>query len=183
MPAYRGISVEQLRCLLEYNPQTGVLRWLPRPVSMFDAEWRARAWNTRFAGKEAFTASNSKGYRIGVLLELPCTAHVVAWALYYGEWPKEQVDHWNLDKSDNRAVNLREAAQSQNVQNRPTPYGSSRHKGVGWHKSSQRWRARVQKDGKRVFCGYFHSESAAVAARDACAASLFGSYAFLNTGA
>ena len=45
-------------------------------------------------------------------------AHRIAWRLYYGTWPKHQIDHINGNRSDNRIYNLREATNRQNCQNR-----------------------------------------------------------------
>jgi len=45
-------------------------------------------------------------------------AHCIAWALHYGEWPKQEIDHINRVKNDNRIVNLRDVSHTENMRNR-----------------------------------------------------------------
>ena len=41
-------------------------------------------------------------------------AHQLAWLYVHGVWPKAEIDHINMDRADNRLVNLREATKAQN---------------------------------------------------------------------
>jgi hypothetical protein len=64
------LTFAEISKLLKYDPETGKLFWLPRPVEMFSdaflgSEWSAKKWNTRYAGKEAFTALDGRGYHYG----------------------------------------------------------------------------------------------------------------------
>ena len=43
--------------------------------------------------------------------------HRLAWMYCYGHWPKNQIDHINGIRGDNRIENLREATDAQNKQN------------------------------------------------------------------
>lgn len=45
-------------------------------------------------------------------------AHRIAWALYYGEWPKHTIDHKNKIRSDNAIDNLRDVTQAVNNRNK-----------------------------------------------------------------
>ena len=92
--------------------------------------------------------------------------------------PKVQVDHKNHNGLDNRRGNLRLATQSQNSMNARKRRGtSSPHKGVEWSKQHQKWRARIQVNGKRTVIGYFNTEpEAAVAYYDAAQEVFKGFY-------
>ena len=68
-------SPNTLRNLLRYDHATGKLFWKPRGNPRFD---------TRFAGKEAFTATDARGYISGRVFNETHTGHRVAWAIYYG---------------------------------------------------------------------------------------------------
>src|SRR5690606_30951397 len=119
-------SANDLRQLLEYDAATGDLRWRKRPVSAFascgrlSAQNKANAWNSRNAGRPAFTASDGKGYLQGQVLKYHTSAHRVIWAMHHDEWP-ECIDHINGDKIDNRLANLRSVTSQQNSRNMPMP--------------------------------------------------------------
>lgn len=49
-----------------------------------------------------------------------------------GEWPKDQIDHINRKRSDDRWINLREANQSQNSYNRDWCEESGEWRGIRW---------------------------------------------------
>jgi hypothetical protein len=44
-------------------------------------------------------------------------AHRILWAMYYGTWPKNGIDHINGLKTDNRIDNMRETTQYDNSKN------------------------------------------------------------------
>src|SRR5262245_14420263 len=94
------LSSKQLAELLEYNPETGELRWKRRPRG-------PQRWNTRWAGKPAFTTKLRGGYRMGRIHWGAYYAHRVIWALMTGAWPTSEIDHIDGDPSNNRWANLR----------------------------------------------------------------------------
>ena len=105
------LSPDLLRKLFAYDPETGVLTWAHRPVEMFkaghfSAEHNAAKWNTRYAGKTAFTTLCSAGYPNGDVFGIRCKAHQIAWAVYYGEWPDGCIDHINRIRTDNTSATL-----------------------------------------------------------------------------
>src|SRR5690625_141302 len=104
---------EELRQLLRYEPETGKLYWKPRPEDSFATIRAARSWNSKHAWQEAFLNSCPAGYRKSYVKNINMSAHRVAWAIYYGEWPEESIDFINNVKKDVRIANLRSATNSQ----------------------------------------------------------------------
>ena len=88
--------------LLDYEPETGILRW----KFVEDATTRGeKTRNTRFAGKIA----GCKSPRSGIVVWIECKsylAHHVAWVLMTGE-DVPYIRHLNGDVNDNRWSNLR----------------------------------------------------------------------------
>lgn len=164
-------SPELLRQLLRYEPETGNLFWLPRQTEMFSpgntsSQANCAAWNSKYAHREAFKRRDRYGYLWGYLFKGAYRAHRVAWAIFNGAWPEQNIDHVNLDKSDNRIANLRTATASDNMRNRVAPAtNSSGYKGVHLHKQSGRWRARIRSGGENhIHLGMFDTKEAAHAA-------------------
>lgn len=93
------------------------------------------------------------------------------------------VDHINGDTLDNRKENLRVCYQKENLLNRAKSTNkkcSSIFKGVGFVKREKVWRARVYKNKKYVFTGYYKSEIEAAIAYNKNALLHFGKFAKLN---
>lgn len=90
------------------------------------------------------------------------------------------IDHANGNRWDNRRGNLRECTQAQNLQNRRKTRGTSRFKGVFWHKRRRKWLAVIGHLGKNTRLGFFVDEIDAALAYDRKARELFGAFACLN---
>lgn len=164
---------EELRRLLRYEPETGRLFWLTRPREMFPDERAAKSWNTQNAHKEAFTSSNSRGYRQGSIHDRKYPAHRVVWALHHGEWPPEQIDHINGSRVDNRIENLRAVTATVNQRNKKMQSNNaSGYNGVSWCKTYEKWLAYTMANGKRKNLGRFDNINDAVAARRLAEAGL-----------
>lgn len=145
----RELTIERLKELLHYDPETGVFTWIlvrrgGRP------------------GKEAGNIHKVHGYRSLMIDSKEHKCHRLAWFYMTGEWPKEHVDHINSDRSDNRWCNLREATHSQNMMNRGRlPQNRSGLKGVSFNKQSGKWRSEGECGGKRFYLGAFDCPAAA----------------------
>lgn len=170
------LSIDTLRQLIAYDPETGALTWKPRTPEIFEdgkrpREWTAKIWNSRHAGNPALAAVSISGYLTGAIFWRNHTAHRVAFAVHYGRWPKEQIDHINGIRSDNRIGNLREATSRSNSLNMGiSSRNTSGRTGVEWIEQRQKWRVSVQKNGKAKFVGRYDDFADAVAAREAAEA-------------
>jgi hypothetical protein len=104
-------------------------------------------------------------------------AHRIAWLLYYGKWPKDQIDHINGDKSDNRIVNLREATNSQNGKNLKLSINNKTGvTGVAFDRQTQKWRAYIRVNFKMINLGRYMDFEDAVIARKSAEKKYFGEW-------
>lgn len=147
------LDQEAARARLDYDPETGGLRWRPR-----NSAW----WDGRYAGKDAFTYKMPSGYLQGSLFDRRYKAHRVIWLMVHGYWPKG-VDHINGDRSDNRLCNLREASQRENCRNRRP----MRDIPLGVYRSGRKWKATIGHHtyGEQTHLGTFATMEEAAAAR------------------
>ena len=155
---------KELRKLLRYDPVTGQLFWKKRPTMMFNSAGSAKAWNSRHAGKEAFTALKD-GYRRGLLFRQSVFAHRVIWRLVTGDEPRE-MDHVDGDRRNNKWRNLRAVSRSMNQRN------ASRRKDnttghVGVVRRGERWIAQIGVFGTTEHVGIYETKEDAIAARKA----------------
>lgn len=90
------------------------------------------------------------------------------------------IDHINGDRLDNRRENLRFCSHAENSKNRkPNANGKSKYKGVVVLPNN-RFRAKIDSDGKRYELGVYTSEREAVIAYNAAAKVLHGEHCYLN---
>jgi hypothetical protein len=159
------ISIDRLREVLVYDPETGIFTWKEKIAKKV------------VVGKEA-GRRRPDGYCRIRLFGVEYYAHRLAVAHHTGEWPVGDLDHANLDRSDNRIANLRLATRSQNQANHPRKStNTSGFKGVGYFKPSNLWRARIVKDGKLTYQAYFRTKEDAYAAYCQKALELHGEFA------
>ena len=90
---------------------------------------------------------------------------------------KRCVDHINRDKRNNHVNNLRYATSSENNQNASIGIrNTSGIIGVSFHKPSQKWRAQIDADGRRIHLGYFINKDDAIVARENAEIYHFGEF-------
>jgi len=155
------IDAAFVRSILDYDPETGVFTWRPRPIEHFKTERAWKIWNTRFSGTFA-GGVDGNGYCQIAIDNKRYKSHRLAWLYMTGEWPKDQIDHVNMTRADNRFCNMREATNSENGGNRGAQCNNtSGYKGVNWRNDKSRWRAKIRSNGKDIHLGYFDCPAAA----------------------
>ncbi len=93
-----------LEMFLDYNPETGIFT-------------RKVTTGPHGMAGEVAGGINDEGYVIIFIRKVKLRGHRLGWAWMTGEWPENDIDHINGDRTDNRFCNLREATRSQNLQN------------------------------------------------------------------
>lgn len=151
--------------ILYYNPAGGKLFWKHRPQKYFPNYKSYKQWNGAWENKEAFTAFDKKGYKVGAIFNKSYKAHRIIWILITGENPI-QIDHINGNKSDNLFDNLRNVSNKINHKNMGIQKNNkSGFSGIYWAKREKRWVAKITIDRKEIGLGYFLNKEDAIEAR------------------
>ena len=161
------LTQERLKELLHYDPDTGEWTWLVG---------RGGGDNGAHPGDRAGWIENGRR-RIQVDAHKYLASRLAV--LYMtGAWPAKQVDHRDLDKSNDRWSNLRDATHNQNSMNiGKRRDNTSGFKGVTLHAETQKWHARICLMGKSRSLGLFGTPEAAHDAYVDAASKLFGEFA------
>lgn len=122
-----------------YNPITGELKGVHGKVI------KTTSQNGYIRFKMMF---NKRAYCI--------RAHRLAWYLCYGELPKNQIDHIDGDRTNNKIANLRNVTHQQNQWNQ------TKAKGYFWSKQYERWTSQITVNNKKIFLGRFDTEEEAL---------------------
>lgn len=161
-------SVEYLRQVLDYDPDTGNLYWL------VDKGPRARAGHK-------VTRKNCFGYIYVGIDKQQYMGHALAWALHYGQKPTFEIDHIDGNPANNRINNLRKADRTiQNRNKKIQNNNTSGFKGVHFKKETGKWCARIFISKKAIHLGYFNDPKIAYDAYCDAAKKHFGEYARLK---
>lgn len=142
------VSALELQSLLAYDPQTGIITWGKNPPRSVKS------------GGIAGSPTNT-GYIRVTVYGRDYQAHRIAWAMHYGEWPKNVLDHINGIRSDNRISNLRLSSDRDNQCNQ------IKHRNGGLVGATKvvgcknRWKAKIKINGVCVHIGSYSSEKEA----------------------
>jgi hypothetical protein len=146
---HKRITLERLRELLHYDPETGHWKWVAKRPGVK-------------AGAFAGTVNKVDGYLRIMIDGHLYLAQVLAWVWMTGEWPTDEVDHKDTDRSNGRWANLRLATHQQNQWNAGRRRNNtSGFKGVHWHPQHKKWQARLAFGGKRQNLGLYDCPVAA----------------------
>lgn len=139
----RNLTVERLREVLSYDPDSGQFRW----------RVQLSAWGK--VGQVAGT-KGERGYIHICVDRNICAAHRLAWLHTHGAWPKYEIDHINGVKDDNRLINLRDVPRRINQQNQRRAIGGRTGLiGATFHRATGKYRARVWVDGRNISLGLY----------------------------
>lgn len=153
----RGIpfTLDRLKQLLHYEPETGIFTW------------RVTRKGPVIAGRVAGSARKDGGRRfIGIDRRRYRASHL-AWFYMHGCWPEKLIDHRNTNAADDSFKNLRAADHTLNAENKRQAQSNNRSTGmlgVSWHKECRKFAAYISTRGKRTYLGLFETAEAASAA-------------------
>lgn len=142
----------ELLRLLSYDPLTGLFT-------------RRVTTGGRYGAEEGTIAGTLRKSRIAISLHSKLYfAHQLAVFYMTGEWPLHQVDHRDVDQTNNRWLNLRVVTDQVNKQNKRQAQSNSKTGllGASWSKRDKRFVARIKTpDGKYRSLGGFDTAAAA----------------------
>lgn len=148
------LTAALLRELLHYDPETGVFT-------------RKVRTSNRIAVGDVAGTLRPDGYTKISVLNKSYLAHRLAWLYVHGEWPKDQVDHRNGIRTDNRIANLRDLSGTLNQQNQRAAHSRNKSSGLlgaSWDKRKGKWVAQISSTRTSRHIGYFETAKEAAAA-------------------
>ena len=153
------ITLLGAKSLFNYNSDTGILTY-------------AKTGHRRFG--KVVGIKDKEGYiRISVS-GIQYKVHRIIWLMAYGVWPKNEIDHINGIRDDNRLSNLRGATRLQNARNRKSSYAM---KGITFYRDKQKFAGRIRYENKVIHLGYFDCPAAAHFAYIVAATKYHGEFA------
>lgn len=84
--------------------------------------------------------------------------HRLAWMYVYGEFPKNEIEHIDGNRNNNKWNNLRHASNLENTQNMKVySTNKSGYTGVIFRKTESKWLAKIDFNKKRYYLGRFET--------------------------
>lgn len=143
------LTHDRLKEVLNYDPKTGIFTTL-----------------IKRCGPNNVGSVNGNSYLQIMIDRKIYSAHRLAWLYMKGEWPKDQIDHINGKRDDNRLVNLREATKSINSQNiknhrKDNACGFLGVTVVTGNNLKKPWQASIRISNKQIYLGCYKTPEAA----------------------
>lgn len=161
----KNISIAYLKLILRYDHTTGKLYWKERPEHHFSNLNVYRAWNSKYVDQEAGSTLKS-GYVNITINGVSHYAHRIAWALFNGSFPSDDLDHKNRIRNDNRIKNLKDATAATNNLNQGIRKDNvSGVKGVRWDAKRHMWHATLVRNKVMLLSKFYDQKKDAVQAR------------------
>jgi AP2 domain/HNH endonuclease len=159
----RDLTQEYLRSILHYDRATG------------EFTWRVSRGSVQ-AGDEA--GSHNQDGHLQIKIDGVCYAGSrLAWLYVKGCWPKYELDHHDLNASNNVWSNIRPATHSQNCYNKRARSDNELGvKGVSLRKKDGRYVAQISINKKYTYLGAFDAPEEAQQAYIAAAKKHHGEF-------
>lgn len=137
-------SVQRLRQVFDYDPYTGILTWRFKISS-----------NIRIG--DVAGCDDGRGRLCVRVNDVLMLVHRVAWAVFTGHHPDNEIDHRDGDPSNNRIQNLRNVCHTVNMQNmhKARKDNKTGFLGVMMDKKTSRFRANISINGRQTNLGTF----------------------------
>jgi hypothetical protein len=162
------ITQSRLKELLIYEPETGLWRWR--------VDRRGRNGGVKMGDIAGCT--DCAGYTVIKIDGTQFYSHRLAWLYMTGAWPKDEIDHRDLDRSNNKWENLRECTAAQNQANRRVKRDNKLGiKGV--QRVGRKFVATISVDHRQHRLGKFDTVEEAIAAYNSAAIANYGEFARL----
>ena len=159
----KRLKAARLRAVIKYFTSRGEWRWR---LGRQKAKAGTIAGHRRRDGRLIICVDGTSYY-----------ASRLAWLYMKGDWPSREIDHRDLDKTNERWRNLRHATHAQNQSNsRARRHNRSGLKGVS-AVASGRFQAKIQVAGKTKHLGYFKTAARAHAVYRKAAVMRHGKFA------
>lgn len=167
------LTQEVLKQLLHYHADTGVFTWLVD---------RMRGKGAGYVYTKAGSVAGGPhpdGYRQVRIGESKYLLHRLAYLYMTGGWPEHDIDHIDLDRSNNRWTNLRPATRTQNMCNKQARADNKTGiKGVV-RRENGTYRAQIMVDGEMYRLGTFDTMREAAMSYALAAQELHGEFALV----
>ena len=130
----KDITVDYLKQILNYNPDTGIFTWVKRTT------------RSDLLGKTA-GSPHSSGYISISIHNQKRLAHRLAWLYMTGGWPINHIDHIDGDKTNNAFNNLRDITRSENLHNVHKAKKNNKVNLLGVSAHQGKWRMQIMRNG------------------------------------